>query len=120
MGTGIHLRESMADSCTVVIVLPSSGTLTLRLLDKEPLRCQKGRLSAGTAVSLSEVGERPIDKADSLSEDWLGRSSPTGLLETDEGTGHNWYLEELDCSCKFTKDGLFSDEAIVSLDSLEA
>lgn len=61
--------ESMATSWTVVMVLPSSGTLTFRRLDSEPLRCQKGRDSGGKAVSLREVGERPMDRAVSLSED---------------------------------------------------
>lgn len=59
----------MGISWTVVMVFPSSGTLTLRLLDKEPVRCQKGReLSGGRAVSLREVGERPAERAASLSE----------------------------------------------------
>jgi hypothetical protein len=113
-----HLRESMAISCTVVIVPPSSGTLTFRRLDSEPLRCQKGTLSAGTAVSLSEVGERPIDRADSLSEDNVGLTSPTGLL--DDGTGHNWYLDEPD-NCRLTREGLFSEgPTMVSFESLDA
>ena len=67
-------------------MLPSSGTLIFRRLASEPLRCQNGTDSDGTAVSLSEVGERPIDRALSLSEDRVGRG-PTGLLV--EGTGHN-------------------------------
>lgn len=70
-----RLRESTSISCTVVIVPESSGTLTLRLLDIEPERCQKGSVSVGTAVSLSDVAERPADKAASLSE-----GDPTGLL----------------------------------------
>lgn len=80
----------MAISWTVVIVLPNSGTLTFRRLDSEPLRCQNGRFSRGTAVSLSEVGDRPIDRADNLSSDADeadGLIMPTGLL--DGGTGHN-------------------------------
>src|SRR5690349_19241273 len=48
----VNLRESMAISCTVVMVFPSSGTLTLRLLANELVRCQNGTLSGRTAVSL--------------------------------------------------------------------
>ena len=100
IGTMEYLRESMAISWTVVIVPPSSGTLTFRRLDSEPLRCQNGTLSGGMAVSLREVGERPIDSADSLSEDKLGDKlglvGPTGLF--DDGNGNSWYLEAPDCN----------------------
>lgn len=75
----------MAISWTVVMVPPSSGTLTFRRLDSEPLRCQKGTLSGGTAVSLSEVGDLPIDKADSFSEEVAGFTRPTGLFDADVG-----------------------------------
>lgn len=70
-----HLRESTGISCTVVIVPESSGTLTFLLLDIEPERCQNGTVSVGTAVSLSDVPERPTDRAASLSD-----GDPTGLL----------------------------------------
>lgn len=43
--TGFAIRESIGISWTVVIVGPSSGTLTFRLLAREPLRCQKGTVS---------------------------------------------------------------------------
>jgi hypothetical protein len=108
------LRESMVPSWTVVIVLPSSGTLTFLRLDNDPLRCQNGTVSWGMAVSLREVGERPMDNAVSLSEvkAKLG-ISPTGLFE--DGTGHNWYLEvpDCECNCRLTKEneGLFSKDA---------
>jgi hypothetical protein len=82
-----NLRESMAISWTVVIVEPppSSGTLTFRRLDSEPLRCQKGTVSGGTAVSLREVGERPMDRAESFSEEPVGLTRATGLFDEDEG-----------------------------------
>lgn len=63
------------------MVPPSSGTLIFRRLDSEPLRCQKGTDSSGTAVSLSEVGERPMDSAVSLSEDRFV------LVDIEDGTG---------------------------------
>lgn len=66
------------------MVLDSSGTLTFLLLDIEPARCQNGTVSGRTAVSLSDVPERPTDSAASLSED-----DPTGLL----ADGQSWYLE---------------------------
>jgi len=76
------------------MVFPSSGTLTFLLLDNEPARCQKGRLvSDKTAVSLREVEERPTARAASLSEEWLGLDSPTGLL----AEGQSWYFEVVDC-----------------------
>jgi hypothetical protein len=53
------------------MVFPSSGTLTLRRLANEPERCQKGTLSGRTAVSLSEVDDRPTERAASLSKDEL-------------------------------------------------
>lgn len=105
----------MAVSCTVVIVLPSSGTLTFRLLESEPLRCQKGTVSDWTAVSLNEVEERPTERAESLSEDSLGRASPTGLFDVCEG--QSWYLVALVCDCRLTMEG---DEGMRSLGSLEA
>ena len=80
----------MAASCTVVIVFPSSGTLILRLRASEPLLCQKGTVSRETAVSLNDVGERPMDRAESLSEEKLRRDRPTGLLDCCEG--HSWYF----------------------------
>jgi hypothetical protein len=65
-----NLRESIDISWTVVMVLPSSGTLTFLLRDKDPVRCQKGKLLSGsTAVSLREVDERPAERAANLSED---------------------------------------------------
>jgi hypothetical protein len=93
-----HLRESTAISWTVVIVLPSSGTLTLRRLDSDPLRCQKGMLSGGTEVSLSEVGDRPIDRADSFSADATGLIRAGGLLEDDRGDGQSWYFDAPECN----------------------
>lgn len=57
------------------MVLDSSGTLTFLLLDIEPARCQNGTVSGRTAVSLSDVPERPTERAASLSDD-----DPTGLL----------------------------------------
>lgn len=60
-----------------------------------------------------------MDKAESLSEDRVGRISPTGLLDDD--AGQSWYLEAPDCNCRFTNDGLFSeDPRMVSFESLEA
>lgn len=82
--------ESMDISCTVVIVLPSSGTLTFLLLDKDPVRCQKGRLLSGsTAVSLRDVEDRPAERAANLSEDWFGLDNPIGLF----AEGQSWYLD---------------------------
>ena len=66
------------------MVLDSSGTLTFLLLDIEPARCQNGTVSGRTAVSLSDVPERPTDSAASLSED-----DPTGLL----ADGQSLYLD---------------------------
>lgn len=63
------------------MVLPSSGTLTFLLRDKDPARCQKGTLSGNAAVSLSEVVERATDKAASLSAALPGLVGPTGLLD---------------------------------------
>jgi hypothetical protein len=63
------------------MVLPSSGTLTLRLLANEPVRCQNGTVSGNTAVSLSEVEERPTARAASLSKDELSFVPPTGLRD---------------------------------------
>jgi hypothetical protein len=83
------LRESIAASCTVVMVLPSSGTLTLRRRANPLLRCQNGTLSGSTAVSLKEVEERPTDRAASLSEVEVFLGCPTGLLEA----GQSWYRE---------------------------
>jgi hypothetical protein len=59
----------------------------LRRLDKEPLRCQNGKLSGGgeTAVSLSDVGERPMDRADNFSKEALGLINAGGLLIVGEG-----------------------------------
>lgn len=57
------------------MVLESSEILTFLLLDIEPARCQNGTDSGRTAVSLSDVPERPTDRAASLSDD-----SPAGLL----------------------------------------
>lgn len=62
-------------------MFPSSGTLTLRLLANEPVRCQNGTLSGRTAVSLSEVEDRPAERAASLSKDELNFAMPTGLLD---------------------------------------
>lgn len=78
----MNLRESSGISWTVVMVVPSSGTLTLRLLEREPVRCQKGRLfSDRTAVSLREVGERPAARAVTLSEEeWLDFDECPGLF----------------------------------------
>lgn len=76
------------------MVLPSSGTLTFRLRASEPLLCQKGTVSLVTAVSLIEVDERPIERADSLSEEKLRRDNPTGLLDWCEG--QSWYREVLE------------------------
>lgn len=73
--------ESTAISWTVVMVLPSSGTLIFRLLDNELARCQNGRLSDGTAVSLREVDDRPTERAASLSEEVFGLDWPTGLFD---------------------------------------
>lgn len=74
-------------------MLPSSGTLIFRLLDRELLRCQKGTGSGKTAVSLSEVEERPIDRANCLSDDAVevkgGLLSPTGLGLLVGGEGHS-------------------------------
>jgi hypothetical protein len=82
-----NLRESIAISCTVVmVVLPSSGTLTLRRLANALVRCQNGTLSGRTAVSLNEVEERPTERAAILSKEVLFFCSPTGLLEA----GQSW------------------------------
>lgn len=108
----------MAVSWTVVIVLPSSGTLTFRLLESEPLRCQKGTDSCWTTVSLNEVGERPIDRAVSLSEGEFVRVNPTGLLDGCEG--QSWYLDAPAWDCRLTMEGLFSKERRESLESLAA
>lgn len=62
-------------------MFPSSGTLTLRRLANEPVRCQNGTLSGNTAVSLSEVEERPTERAASLSKDEFDFDIPTGLLD---------------------------------------
>ena len=71
------------------MVVPSSGTLTLRLLDSEPVRAQKGRLfSDRMAVSLREVGERPAARAVPLSEDWLDLDECPGLF----AESHWWYF----------------------------
>ena len=70
----------MANSWTVVMVFPSSGTLTFLLLDSEPVRCQKGRVSGRTAVSLREVDDRPTESAASFSNEELDFDCPTGLL----------------------------------------
>lgn len=74
----------MAVSWTVAMVLPSSGTLTFRRLDSEPLRCQKGRLSGGTEVSLREVDDRPIDRAVSFSAEATGLMEAVGFLDGDD------------------------------------
>jgi hypothetical protein len=87
------LRESIAASCTVVMVFPSSGTLTLRRRANPLLRCQNGTLSGSTAVSLKEVEERPTERAASLSEEEAFLSCPTGLLEA----GQSWYREVVGC-----------------------
>lgn len=84
-GGGGNLRESIGISWTVVMVVPSSGTLTFRLRASELLRCQKGTVSWVTTVSLREVGDRPMDKADSLSEEKMARDWVTGLLEEADG-----------------------------------
>jgi hypothetical protein len=85
-----NLRESSGISWTVVMVVPSSGTLTLRLLDKEPVRCQKGRLfSERTAVSLREVGERPAARAATLSAEWVDFEASPGLFAESQ----RWYLD---------------------------
>ena len=93
------------------MVLPSSGTLTFRRRASEPLRCQKGTVSWVTTVSLSEVGERPMDNADSLSDEKVGRDWPRGLLN--EAEGQNWYLE-------VAAEGLFSKGEMDSIDSSES
>lgn len=86
----LDLRESRGISWTVVMVLPSSGTLTLRLRDREPVRCQKGRLfSERRAVSLSEVGERPAARAVTLSAEWLVFEPRAGLFAESQ----SWYLD---------------------------
>jgi hypothetical protein len=53
------------------MVFPSSGTLTLRRLANALERCQNGTLSGNTAVSLSEVEERPTERAEILSKEEL-------------------------------------------------
>lgn len=73
-------------SCTVVMVFPSSGTLTLRRLANALVRCQKGTLSGRTAVSLSEVDERPTERAAILSAEAVFLGTPTGLLDA----GQSW------------------------------
>jgi hypothetical protein len=65
--TRASLRESIAISWTVVMVLPSSGTLTFLRLANALVRCQKGTLSGRAALSLSEVEERPTARAVILS-----------------------------------------------------
>jgi hypothetical protein len=111
------LRESIAISCTVVMVFPSSGTLTFLLLDKEPVRCQKGTLSGTTAVSLSEVEERPTARAASFSveADVSFNPTPTGLF----AAGQSWYFEGW---LRVARDGLFASEpdgrAEVSLEAV--
>jgi hypothetical protein len=112
-GVWVNVRESIAVSCTVVMVLPSSGTLIFLLLESEPLLCQKGTVSDWTAVSLIEVDERPADSAESLSEDSQGLVNPTGLLDSCEG--QSWYLVALVCDCKLTMEG---DDGMRSLGSL--
>ena len=113
--TWTDIRESMAISWTVVIVLLSSGTLTFRLLESEPLRCQKGTLSGWAAVSLNEVEERTTARAESLSEEWLGRMRPTGLLDICDG--QSWNLVELVCDARLMMEG---DDGTRSLGSLPA
>jgi hypothetical protein len=101
--------ESMAVSWTVAMVPfvpPSSGTLILRRLASELPRCQNGTASGLAAVSLSEVGERPIERAVSLSEDSVGRTRPIGLLDADDG--QSWYRDGTACCCKLNSEGLFS------------
>lgn len=105
----------MAISWTVVMVLPSSGTLTFLLLDNDPLRCQNGTLSGKTAVSLSEVEDRPTDSAASLSEELLAFDSPTGLF----ADGHSWYLEAVGWT-RFASDVLFTKGTFGALESLAA
>lgn len=91
------------------MVFPSSGTLTFLLLDKDPVRCQKGKLLSGnTAVSLREVAERPAERAASLSEDSGCFGSPTGLL----ADGQSWYLEVLGC-WRVASEGLLEWEEMV-------
>ena len=107
--------ESIAISWTVVIVLPSSGTLTFIRLDKEPVHCQNSILSGNTAVSLSEVGDRPTDRAASLSVDELNFVVPSGLLDD----GRSWYSEAVDW-VRFAKEGLLAKGALGSWDSLIA
>lgn len=67
----------------MVIVLPNSGTLIFLRLDNEPPLCQNGMFSGLTAVSLKDVGERPMDSAIDLSDNINGLARPTGLLEAD-------------------------------------
>jgi hypothetical protein len=110
-----NVRESMAISCTVVMVLLSSGTLTFRLRESEPLRCQKGTLSGWAALSLIDVEERVTARAESLSEEWLGRTSPTGLF--DIADGQSWYFVELVCDCRLAMEG---EDGMRSLESLVA
>jgi hypothetical protein len=68
------------------MVFPSSGTLTLRRLANALERCQNGTLSGNTAVSLSEVEERPTERAAILSKEELFLTWPTGLLDD----GQSW------------------------------
>lgn len=88
----------MAVSWTVVMVLPSSGTLTFRRLDSEPLRCQNGTLSEGTEVSLKEVGDRPIDRADNFSAEATGLMDAVWFLDGDDDDGQSWYFDTPDCN----------------------
>jgi hypothetical protein len=99
----------------VVMVLPSSGTLTLRRRANALLRCQNGTLSGSTAVSLSEVEERPTERAEILSKEELFLGCPTGLLEE----GQSWYREVAGCCVRFANEGLLArdpgGERMVSL-----
>lgn len=91
----------------VLFVPPSSGTLIFRRLASELPRCQNGTESGLAAVSLSEVGERPIERAVSLSADNVGRIRPTGLLDAADD-GQSWYLDGAAGCCKLRSEGLFS------------
>lgn len=71
------------------MVLESSGTLTFLRLDKEPPLCQNGTTSFATAVSLSEVVERPADKAMDLSEASIGCARINGLVGLLVVEGHS-------------------------------
>jgi hypothetical protein len=84
----VDLRESKPASCTVAIVgveliVPSSGTLTLRLLDSEPPLLHDVGVSRPslTAVSLSEVPDRLMERAISFSSLSISAHGKPGLFK---------------------------------------